>query len=350
MKKRICIIIIILALAVLGFVVYFLQRNHFSLTINGNEISKEEFLDAVSQRKYEVSSYFTGKNSVNVDSEFWERNIDGEIPYEKLADEAVEELKYFHAVYGLAEEKGYVEDGSYEAFLARWKAENQYRKEKIERGEVVYGLSEYTLDLYREYEMDTIQKSYCGDVSNEGMDITDEDREAYYAEHMEAYQQDDDRILDYIRIPYEELALGETEKEELKDHMTAVYKKMDTEHSLAELAGTDELLSPYIEHADVTVDEFRIYSRTISDVLEYAWELKGGESTAVLDENGCLYLIECTERKENGATEISEVKDNINKTLRETRYEEMIKERAENAVVEGDMKRIYSFLKKNLGK
>ena len=123
---------------------------------------------------------------------------------------------------------------------------------------------------------------------------------------------------------------------------------MDKEHSLSDLAGEDERLSPYLEHVDITADELNLYSRSISDILGYAWDLDTGESTSVLDENGCLYLIECTERKANNEIAVDEVKDNINKTLREERYDEIIVERAANISVECDMKQIYSFMKKNI--
>lgn len=348
MKKKICIIITIIILAILVCVGIFAYRNQFSLTINESKIDKEEFLDAAAQKKYEVISYFSGKTGGNIDSGFWKSEIDGEIPYEKLALEAVEQLKYVHAVYGLAKEKGYIDDDSYQGLLERWEAENQSRQEKIAKGEAVYGLSEYTLELYREYEMDTLQKLYCEDLENEGMEITDADREQYYEEHKESYQRDDDRILDYIKIPYTNEGMSEEEADELKDRLTAIYKKMDESHSLAELAEADDELSTYLEHANVTVDELTVYSRTISDILEYAWELEAGESTAVIDEYGCLYLIECTDRTANSAVSMDEVKDNINKTLREERYDEMIERRAAEAQVSGDMERIYFFMKKHI--
>ena len=350
MKKKICIIIAILVLIILFFVVYFMSENPFSLTINGFKISEEEFLEAASQRKYEVTSYFSGKSGGNVDAGFWEREMEGEVPYEKLAEAAIEELKYFHAVYGLAAEKGYIEDESYESFLKRWELENKVRKEKIENGEVVYGLSEYSLDLYREYEMDTIQKSYCENLENEGMDITDAERAQYYAEHLEYYKREDDRILDYIRIDYETENISEGQVKELKESLTSVYKDMDKEHSLSDMVREDERLSPYLEHADITADELNFYSRSISDVLEYAWDLSTGESTSVLDDNGCLYLIECTERKANDEVAVDEVKDNINKALREERYDEIVAGRAANISVECDMEQIYSFMKKNINK
>ena len=86
----------------------------------------------------------------------------------------------------------------------------------------------------------------------------------------------------------------------------------------------------------------------LQDILEYGWELEEGESTAVLDEYGILYLIECTGRSKNDPVSIEEVKDNINKTLREERYEKIIEERAKDIRAEGDMERIFFFMKKHI--
>lgn len=348
MKKKICIISTIVILSALVFAGIYVSKNRFSLTINGSKIDKEEFLDAARRKQYDVTSYFSGKNGSNVDGGFWEQEIDGETPYEKLAKEALEELKYFHAVYGLAVEKGYVEDDSYAAFLKRWEAENALRKEKIEKGEVVYGLSEYTLELYREYEMDVIQKSYCQDLENEGMEISDADRAQYYSEHEASYKREDDRILDYVKIPYEEYGIEEAETKKLKKQLTAIYKKLDESNSLEALAKEEASISPWLYHSEVREEELSMHSRMISDILEYAWDLEEGESTPVLDENGCLYLIACTERTSNEKTSLDEMKDNINKTLREQRYDAIIEQRAADSKVECDMEQIYLFMKKNL--
>lgn len=350
MKKKILAVSAIAFFIIAAIIAVFVKKDSFSLKINGNEISKEEFLAAAARKRYEVVNYFSEKGGGNVDAEFWEQEVGGELPYEKLVEEAIEELKYFHAVYDLAEEKGYVEEGSYSALIKRWEAENKFRKEKIEKGEAVYGLSEYPLDLYLEYEMDAIQKSYCDDLENEGMEVTEEDRKQYYEENLAFYQREDDRILDYIKIPYGEERMSDKQVQELKDCLTSIYKKMDKKHSLADLAQKEKLISPYLSHADVTSSELHNYSRSMGDILEYAWELKTGESTTVMDENGSLYLIECTDRNENGPTPIEEVKDNINKALREQRYDKVVEERIAKASVDGDMEYLCIFMKKHIDK
>jgi hypothetical protein len=351
LKKKIVIISVAAVLSiVVVLIIIFMQKDSFSLKINGREIREEEFLEAAARKRYEVVSYFSEKGSGGVGEKFWEEEIGGELPYERLTQETLGELKHFYAVYGLAEEKGYVEEGSYSALLKRWEDGNRLRKEKIEKGEAVYGLSEYSLELYLEYEMDTIQKSYCNDLDNEGMEITEEERKQYYEENIAYYQREDDRILDYIKIPYGEERMDDGQVKELKSRLTSIYKKMDGKHLLADLAREETLISPYLGHADATSSELRGYSRSVGDILEYAWDLKTGESTTVIDENGSLYLIECTKRETNEPVPIEEVKDNINKTLREQRFDKIIEERAAKASVDGDIESLCIFMKQHIDK
>ena len=91
-------------------------------------------------------------------------------------------------------------------------------------------------------------------------------------------------------------------------------------------------------------------SKTIGDVLELAAGLKKGECTQVIEQNGTLYLIQCTDRVEYDYLPLTEVKDNIEKNLREQRYNELIAEKAQNAVLEGDLDDVYAFTLENIKK
>ena len=183
-KGKIFIIIAVIFLAAAAAVGIFLYgvsgRERLHLRINGSEISEEEYLQAVKAVRYDVAAYFAGTYGALEEGSFWSEEYGGEIPCEKLADEAVERLKYIHAVYGLAEEKGYIDDAGYDALVERLEDENASRKEKIEAREPVYGLSEYTLDLFMEYEVSSFRERYCNDKTNEGMDLTEEEILAYY--------------------------------------------------------------------------------------------------------------------------------------------------------------------------
>lgn len=134
----------------------------------------------MNQQIYDVSNELTENRDIQIDEKFWETEIEGTVPYKKLADQTIEQLKYYRAVYETAIEEGYVEYADYEHMIKRMEEENKMRAEKIENGEPVFGLSKFTTELYMEYEMDSFQKRYCENLKNEGMEITEEERVQYY--------------------------------------------------------------------------------------------------------------------------------------------------------------------------
>lgn len=343
-RKKILIIPIIL-LVFIGIVIFFSNKNKASLelVIGGIKISEEEYADAMQREVYEVTRYFYETYGATVDSEFWNKDFQGEVPYEMLAERTIEQLKYNHGVYAHAQKSGYIDSADYEAFLGRMEAENALRKEKIEKGEPVYGLMEYTKDLYMEYEMDTFQKQYCDNIENEGMDISEEERQTYYEANKDilfvAY---DDIKLDYITVYCE----TEEEAAELRKRLTELYKKMDADHSMKSLIKDSfPELEEYLVSLEIASEEYGGYMKSIPDVLEYAMDLEAGTSTQVIEQNNTFYLVECLERVEHDYQPIEEVKDIINKELREAKYESLMKEQAEEMQADCDMEKIYIYTK-----
>ena len=136
--------------------------------------------------------------------DFWEQSYEGQYGYEILADHTVEKIKYIHAVYDLAEEYGDVSDGSFAAIEKRWKQENAKRQKKVEDGEVIYGLKEYTFDLYMQYEISMYKEIYCNDTDRKGMDLTEEEVAEYYSQGEWVFQDDGEKAdLETARIAVE---------------------------------------------------------------------------------------------------------------------------------------------------
>ena len=179
----IAIVTVLLAIAA-AVIVLVLCRMHGSLMprleINGVRVGREEYLRAMKDVRYDVTIYFGSNYGAAEEDGFWTEEYDGEIPCRTLTDEAVERLIYLHSVYALAEEKGYIDDAGYDALVERLENENASRNEKIEAGEAVYGLSEYSMDLFIEYEVSGFKERYCNDRANEGMDLTEDEIREYY--------------------------------------------------------------------------------------------------------------------------------------------------------------------------
>lgn len=346
-KKYIAVALAVLIAA--GSMAFWVFRNTggLDLTIDGMKISEDEYLEAMRQEEYDTTRYFYAEYGAVADPDFWEKDFDGEVPYKVLADRTVERLKQEKAIYRLAAEKGYVDSAGYDALLERFENENKARAEKIQNGEPVYGLSEFTLELYMEYEKDSIQKKYCEDLDNEGMTLTDEEREEYYDEYKDTlFVKDDDITLEFIRIRYELEELDEGVYQELKARMTDIYNRIDAEHTIKSLAEADAGLKPYLTEETILSGEYVSKGKMIEDVIGYAAELKPGESTPVIDENGALYLIQCIERTEYDYQPMEEVMNNIDKELREQHYNALISGRASELAVDADMNKLYFFTKK----
>lgn len=113
-------------------------------------------------------------------------------------------MKHIHAVYDLAKEQGDITDSSYEALEKRWKDENAERSKKVEKGEVIYGLKEYTFQLYLDYEISTLKEKYCNDTNREGMKLTeDEIQEHYQSREWIFGDSDENADLEMARIAVE---------------------------------------------------------------------------------------------------------------------------------------------------
>ncbi|MFR5557074.1 MAG: hypothetical protein ACLTKE_09720 [Coprococcus sp.] len=100
------------------------------MNIHEKPISKEEYLYVMNQQIYDVSNELTENRDIQIDEKFWETEIEGTVPYKKLADQTIEQLKYYRAVYETAIEEGYVEYADYEHMIKRMEEENKMRAEK----------------------------------------------------------------------------------------------------------------------------------------------------------------------------------------------------------------------------
>lgn len=174
------------------------------IAINGRDISAEEYLSCMESVEYDTKVQIQQEYGADYDEEFWTGEYGGRAGYEILAGNTVERLKYIHAVYDIAKENQDVDDAGYEAIKKRWEDENARRSEKSSNGEVIYGLQEYTFDLYLQYEMSSLKETYCNDDSREGMDLTEEEVLEHYNSRDWIYGENGEKAnLDMARVAVE---------------------------------------------------------------------------------------------------------------------------------------------------
>lgn len=212
------------------------QKTAFSLTINGTQISEEEYIQCMKLVKYNAMVTLRSENHNISEDELWTTTYEnGKTGYEYLAEQTVEQLKYMHVVYDIAKEKGYIEDATYEGILHRMEQENQSRSEQIENGGVVYGLKEYSTEMYQDYELNDLQETYMNDKSNKDMNFTEE-------EIQEHYDNDDWFVGEDAR----EVDLSEARAAVVDELRRAKYEELTEEKTkVAEVDGDMEALSQF---------------------------------------------------------------------------------------------------------
>ena len=150
------------------------------LTVNGEKITQKEYETALAQVEYDTEMYIQSTFDKEMSDDFWSNTYDGKEGYAILTDKALDRIKYVHAVYDLAYEAEDIDDRSFEAIAKRCEKENRRRKEAVQNGEVIYGLKEYSFDLYEQYEMSMLKETYCNSYDRDGMTLSQQEVEEHY--------------------------------------------------------------------------------------------------------------------------------------------------------------------------
>ena len=204
--KNILILIVsgIVLLSIIGSVIY-INVNQFELSVGDSKVSNEEYLACMKAVQYDTKIEIQQKYDYEYTEDFWEKKYDDKFGYEILAENTIERLQYINAVYDVAKENGDVKDSSFAGLEKRWKAENAEREEKIKNGEVVYGVKEYTFELYLQYEMSTLKEKYCNDKKRKGMTLTEEEVLEHYNSHDWVHDDSEEKMdLETARISVEQ--------------------------------------------------------------------------------------------------------------------------------------------------
>lgn len=123
----------------------------YLLTVDGYGVTEEEFLLFLSGQKAVTANHFWVEYQVQPDADFWTTPVNGEIPIEYAKQRALEALITAKVTLILAAERDILPYQSYDELLKEMESENADRAEKAARGEVFYGVSQFTPFTYYQY-------------------------------------------------------------------------------------------------------------------------------------------------------------------------------------------------------
>ena len=143
--------------------------------VNDFPISNAELKFWMLLQRAEVYNYFYEKYGVEDSDDFWEQKINGEAPLKMLKKLALKKAVRCKIQQILALKKEVVQQIDFDSIMSKMEEENQRRKEKIEKGEVVYGLSKYTKRTFFVGEFDKMLIKLKSELLKEELKPTEED-------------------------------------------------------------------------------------------------------------------------------------------------------------------------------
>lgn len=102
------------------------------------------------------------------------------------------EKKYALACLEFAKKLGLIDDSSLDALKLRCEAENAKRREKLENGETVYGLTEFPLAVYLDYELTRFKLDFASEKEEikkvySYASITKKDKKTFYKNNLDLF-------------------------------------------------------------------------------------------------------------------------------------------------------------------
>lgn len=211
LKKRAQTILIILVSTFLLFAILLvilnlnkIEDNDTVLTINGESVSKAEYLFVMSGLRPNVFSYFSRKYGTEESANFWTSSFNGEVPAEILRQKTIDLLRRIKTEQILMKKHGITDDITFSGFLEDLKTENERRRLALAKNLPVYGPVQYEDKIYYDYlHSERIEKLKRILFTSE-ITISEEEINNYYGQFMKVQKETDnflntEEIMAYMK-------------------------------------------------------------------------------------------------------------------------------------------------------
>lgn len=182
--------------------------------------SYKGYIRTVSSEEYDFYKYFV------------ERDLTKAVSADELDQMIKDYINEVNAVFYLGNKLGLYESYSFDLLKLRMEQENRDRQLKLEKGEVVYGLEQFTLETFYQYERENLENDIIDYIMENADQSLIDQAEQYYDENKEAYKERES-------VAYEITYAGETTEEE------------SDRNELDILGNADETLADFLEQGQI---------------------------------------------------------------------------------------------------
>ncbi len=317
-KKNTIILASVLVVAAFIIVFFILFNKHPVMAkVNDYQIRQEELQLFMDIYKSEAASNLKKTYDVTLSSQTYEEKAGDKTALQYWKDYAFERLLRYKIEQQLAVKQGILnfQDISFSSFQRTYEEENNRRNSAIQRGEVVYGARQYTIQSYYRYQYSNLQIDLMDKLFTDGgeLDVKKKQLEEYYLAHKEDYKEIDSYVFTQY-VCKEAADLIENQQEEIYEAIQKGQKGLD-------------VLNKYdIEKNQIELNQenYRSLSKEAPDIYEIARNMKEGEVSDFLSYKDSFMILKCEVRKEGGYGEFDEYQEEIKANYKRETYEQYI--------------------------
>lgn len=327
--------------AVSSCILYFQNKSgQTAMQVNGEPVAKEEFKLFEDGNLANTVNYFNLKYNAEYTEDFWNRSFDGEVPCELLRKNTIEQLVKVKIEQKLLKDYGIVTDITYTNFLENLKKENKRRNKALKSKQVIYGPVNYSEREYYDYLLTTniiklkeilVQKGIIKVSVSNLMDFYDKNSETLFpstdtiktSKLRITYVNKDGSINQEAKLAAYEAALKAKERIDAGEDFDKVAADTNQEK---------KALFQVFDHSSERID-----TMTYNKVLKQIKDLKPGQITGVINDNGAFWILKVIERKGGDRKSFEEGEDYVRTKYVDEKYEELV-----NALIKkADVKYFY---------
>lgn len=168
------------------------SNENYIITIGNLEVSKEELVFSIGDKKQEVKNIILTTYGVNPNDFDWNDTYGEKRGYECILDEALLKVKKEKVIQEEAINAGIIEKFNYAAFSDMLEEENTSRSSMIASGKAVFGPEQYTEKQYYKYLNNNLLiqvKEYL--IKNNLLEVSEEEIKQVYEENKEYFNNEE---------------------------------------------------------------------------------------------------------------------------------------------------------------
>lgn len=297
-------------------------------TVNQEPVTKREFMVSLSRERANVFSYFNQKYHTEDSSDFWTKSFNGEIPVERAKKLALDECTKSKIQLILAKGKGLIQDISYQEFLKGMEQENARRAEAVKNNQPVYGLSHFDENEYFSFFFDRLVTRLKEKMADIELKTGDNEMKQYYEAHKDMFF-----IGNMVRAKQIVIPFRDTEGKSDPGLKSQALKNTE---AVKQRVASGEDFEAVAKSVNITVSEIQLIvgdRRFDPETFEAIKELPVGQYSEIIEKEDCYIFYQCLDKKDASVSTYEEVKNRVQQSLHDEKYEHFIEQLIQKAEV-----------------